>query len=60
MRPVDHLERIKGLLLSGQIDYDTAKQSAQTHLNKMNEKAKEVAKKHNRKHNPFNFSSFMR
>lgn len=42
------------------ITYDQAKEEAQTVLDEMNKKGKEIANKHGVKYRPFTFSSMIR
>ncbi len=54
------LENIKMWLHSGAISYDQAERMAKPHLDAMNEKSKEIAKRCGVKPKLFNFASFMR
>lgn len=53
-------EYIRGLLNSGEIDYETAKKLAEPKLKEMNEKGLAIAKKHGKRFRPFTFSGLMR
>lgn len=54
------LENIKMWLHSGAISYDQAERMAKPHLDALNEKSKEIAKRCGVKPKLFNFASFMR
>lgn len=54
------MDNIKMWLHTGAISYDRAREMAKPHLDAMNEKAKEIAKRLGVKPRLMNFSSFMR
>ncbi len=54
------MDNIKGWLLSGAITYEQAERMAKTHLQAMNEKGAEIAKRHGMKYRKITFSGFMR
>ncbi len=54
------MDNIKMWLHTGAISYQKAEEMAKPHLDAMNEKAKEIAKKCGVKPKLFNFASFMR
>lgn len=54
------MDNIKMWLHTGAISYDRARKMAKPHLDAMNEKAKEIAKRLGAKPRLINFSSFMR
>lgn len=54
------IEQLKFLLVTGRITYDEAKEMAEPIIEKMNERGKEIAKKHNQKFRPFTFTGLMR
>ena len=54
------MDNIKMWLHTGAISYDRAREMAKPHLEAMNEKAKEIAKRLGVKPRLINFSSFMR
>ena len=56
----EFFEHLRGLLLAGAIGYDQAKQQAESVLDEMNDKGREIAKKHGKKFRPFTFTSMMR
>ena len=58
--PVQELANIDMWLKLGAIDYDKAKEMAQPHIDAINEKAKEIAKKYGVKPRLVGFHSFMR
>lgn len=60
MQEIEKLYEIKMKLLAGIIDYDLAKKEAQPYIDRLNEKGKEIAKKHNRRYVNTNFSMQMR
>ena len=54
------LDNIKGWLLTGAITYDKAKEMAAPHIAAMNERSKEIAKKHGVRPKRISFAAFMR
>lgn len=54
------MDNIKMWLHTGAISYDRAREMAKPHLDAMNEKAKEIAKRLGVRPRLINFSSFMR
>jgi len=54
------IERIKNDLHHGKISYDEAKNQAEPTLKKINEQAKELARKYGRKHRVITFAEVMR
>jgi hypothetical protein len=54
------LDIIRMKLLSGEIPYDEAKKEAAPHLEAVNEKAAEIARKHGKKPHKFTFSEMMK
>ena len=56
----EKLETIKMWLYSGTVTYAQAENLAKPHIDAMNEKSKEIAKKCGVKPKYFNFASFMR
>ena len=54
------LENIKMWLHSGAISYEQAERMAKPHLDALNEKSKEIAKRCGVRPKLFNFASFMR
>jgi hypothetical protein len=56
----NELYNIKMWLGSGAISYETAKEMAQPHLDALNKKAKEIAKKYGIKPRLITFTGFMR
>ena len=54
------MDNIKMWLHTGAITYDRAKEMAKPHLDAMNEKSKEIAKKYGCKPKLITFASFMR
>ena len=54
------LRNIKMWLCQGAITYDRAKEMAEPHLIKLNEKAVEIAKKHGVRRRQITFAAFMR
>lgn len=54
------LETIKIKMLHGYLTYDEAKAEAEPIIEEMNQKAKDIALRHRRKHKKFTFSSLMR
>ena len=54
------MDNIKMWLHTGAISYERAREMAKPHLDAMNEKAKEIAKRLGVKPRLINFSSFMR
>ena len=62
---IKHIERaklheIKMLLISGSITYENAEKIATPYINTLNEKGKEIAKKHGRSFVKTTFSAQMR
>lgn len=51
---------IRARLITGVIDYDTAKAEAMPIIAEMNAKGAEIAKKYGRKFKPFTFGNLMR
>jgi Asp-tRNA(Asn)/Glu-tRNA(Gln) amidotransferase B subunit len=60
MRHAEEMKNIKMWLATGAISYDKAKEMAAPHLAAMNEKAREIAKKHGLKPRLIAFATFMR
>lgn len=54
------LDIIRNLLLTNQIDYNTARKMADPHLEAMNKKAKEIALKFGVKPRTISFAAYMR
>lgn len=57
---VNALNEIKYKLKIGVLDYDDAKARAKPHLEAMNDKAKEIAKRHGMRPKKITFAGFMR
>ena len=53
-------DHIRKLMLSGAITQEQAKEQTQERLDAMNEKGKEIAKRHGKRFQPFTFSKMMR
>lgn len=51
---------LRGLLQSGAITYEQAKEQAQPKLDEMNAKGREIAKRFNKTFKPFTFTGVMR
>jgi hypothetical protein len=60
MQHKTELDIIRNLLLTNQIDYNTAKKMAAPHLEAMNTKAKEIALKFGVKPRVISFAAYMR
>jgi len=60
LSPVQELANIDLWLKIGAIDYDKAKEMAQPHIDAINEKSKEIAKKHGMKPHFVSFRNFIR
>ena len=60
LSPVQELANIELWLKLGAIDYDKAKEMAQPYIDAINEKSKEIAKKHGMKPRLVGFHNFMR
>ena len=60
MEHKQEMDNIKMWLLSGAINYEQAEKMAAPHLQAMNEKAAELAKKYGVKPKKISFSAFMR
>lgn len=56
----EEITRIKNALAFGEITYAEAQEQAAPTLKKINEKAKELAKKYNRRHRDITFAEIMR
>ena len=56
----EEIMRIKRLLERSEISYTEAKSLASPIIEEMNQKAKEIAKKHNKRFTPFSFAMLMR
>ena len=59
----EHIQELKNIdmwLKIGAIDYDKAKKMAQPHVNAINEKIREIAKKHKVKPRIVGFHNFVR
>lgn len=54
------INNIRARLLTGAIDYDTAKAEAKPIIAEMNAKGAEIAKKYGRKYKPLTFGYLMR
>lgn len=54
------IARIKNALAFGEITYAEAREQAAPTLKRINEKAKELAKKYNRRHREITFAEIMR
>lgn len=54
------IESIRKAMLSGKITYDEAKEQAAPVIARINERAKEIAKKHGRRPQYINFAAVMR
>lgn len=54
------IELIKMKMLYGSLTYEEAKVEAQPIIDEMNQKAKEIAHRHRRKHKSFTFGTLMR
>jgi hypothetical protein len=54
------IEYIRGRLLAGVIDYETAKAEAAPVIAEMNAKGAEIARKHSMRFRPFTFGYLMR
>ena len=54
------INNIRVKLMTGAIDYETAKVEAMPIIAEMNKKGAEIAKKYGRKHKPFTFGYLMR
>jgi ribosomal protein S11 len=60
---IKHTEELRNIQMwmnTGAISYDSAKKMAATHLEAMNNKAREIAKRHGIKPRLITFASFMR
>lgn len=57
---IEAIRTIRGKMLSGELTYDQAKAEAQPIIDSINEKTKEIAKKHNRKASKVSFAAIMR
>jgi len=53
-------DHIRKLMLSGAITQEQAKEQTRDRLEAMNEKGKEIAKRHGKKFRPFTFAMMMR
>ena len=60
MEHTNELKTIKMWLLTGAITYDRAKEMAKPHIVALNEKSKEIGKKHGVKPRFITFAAFMR
>ena len=60
LSPVQELANIDLWLKLGAIDYDKAKEMAQPYIDAINEKSKEIAKKHGVKPRLVGFHNFVR
>jgi ribosomal protein S11 len=60
MRHTEEMRNIKMWLMTGAITYDKAKEMSAPHLEAMNQKAREIAKKHGLKPKLITFAGFMR
>jgi ribosomal protein S11 len=60
MKHTEEMNNIKMWLMTGAITYDKAKEMAAPHLEAMNKKAQEIAKKYGLKPRLITFSAFMR
>ena len=58
--PIQELTNIDMWLKLGAIDYDKAKEMAQPHIDAINEKSKEIAKKHGVKPRLVGFHNFVK
>lgn len=56
----EQIEQIKIEMMYGHLTYDEAKAKAQPIIDEMNKKAREVAKRWNKKHYNFTFPALMR
>lgn len=56
----EEITRIKNALAIGEITYAEAQEQAAPTLKRINEKAKELAKKYNRRHRDITFAEIMR
>jgi abortive infection bacteriophage resistance protein len=60
MKHTEEMQNIKMWLITGAITYDKAKEMAAPHLEAMNQKAQEIAKKYGIKPRVITFAAFMR
>jgi ribosomal protein S11 len=60
MKHTEEMNNIKMWLMTGAITYDKAKEMAEPHLEAMNRKAREIAKKYGVKPRCITFAGFMR
>lgn len=60
MKLKSNAEYYRDLYRIGKCSRDIAKEEIMLYLDKVNEKAKELSKKYNRKYKAINFSSFVR
>ena len=60
MRHTEEMKTIRMWLRSGAITYEHAQKLAKPHLDAMNERSREIAKKCGAKYRAISFSSFMR
>ena len=56
----EDLKKIQTALALGYLSYDEAQQEAAPIIARMNERAREIAKKHGRTHHDFTFKEIMR
>ena len=56
----NEIRRIRISLTTGKLTYKEAKEKAQPHIDVLNEKGREVAKRFKRRHNEITFSGIMR
>jgi len=59
-KPIQELANIDLWVKMGAIDFDTAKEMAKPHIDAINEKSKEIAKKHGVKPRLVRFHNFVR
>ena len=60
MEHTNELKTIKMWLLTGAITYDRAKEMAKPHIEALNERSKEFARKHGARPRLITFAAFMR
>jgi ribosomal protein S11 len=60
MKHTEEMNNIKMWMYQGTITYDKAKELAEPHIAALNEKAREIAKKHGARPRQITFAAFMR